>query len=137
MSEIDISGCAAIPRQIGVIEDIEVEAVGSQHVALVVRLVDCPVVAQTLWDIAPELGHCEAFVVLDNGESLAVFLTYAVGDDAAAVARLSLSIAPTTPSRWNLYSFFQTSVLRIPVADLIDAIPIHLILGVAEEVEEN
>ena len=84
MSEVDVAGHAAVAGQVGVVEHVVIEAVGGEKVAAVVRLVECPVVAQSL-------GHqhqhavVAKFVVFDDGERLERFAEAdAVGDDAAA-----------------------------------------------------
>ena len=46
--EIDVAGQAAVAGEVGVVQNVVVEAVGGQEVAAVVGLVERPVVAQAL-----------------------------------------------------------------------------------------
>src|SRR5690606_25523659 len=82
--QIDVTGHAAVTRQVGVVEYVIVEAVGRQYVASIVRLIDRPIVSQPLWS-QDKNSVVSKFVILDNGQGFEGFAeTDAVGDDAAA-----------------------------------------------------
>ena len=77
---------AAVAREVGVVQDVVVEAVGREDVAAVVGLVERPVVAQAL---GHEHQHAVVaqLVVLDDRQRLErLSEADAVGDDAAAEA---------------------------------------------------
>ena len=86
VSEVDVAGSAAVAGEVGVVENVVVEAVGGEEVAAVVGLVERPVVAEPL-------GHqhqhavVAQLVVFDDGQGLeGLAEADAVGDDAAAQA---------------------------------------------------
>ena len=84
VGEIDIAGQAAIARQIGVIQNVVVEAIAGKDVAAVIGLVERPVVPEAL-----RAQHQHAIiaklVIFDDGQRLERFSeTDAIGDDAAA-----------------------------------------------------
>ena len=49
VGQVDITGSAAIARQISMIQDIVVETIGGKYVPAIVCLVESPVVTQPLW----------------------------------------------------------------------------------------
>ena len=84
MGEVDIARQAAVAGQVGVIENVVVEAVARENVAAVVGAVEAPVVAQPL---RAEHKHAVVakLVVLDDCKRLeGLAESDAVGDDAAA-----------------------------------------------------
>ena len=58
--QIDVAGQAAVAGQVGVVQDIVVEAVGGEDVAAIVGFVERPVVAQSLGARARARGRCAA-----------------------------------------------------------------------------
>ena len=100
VGEVEVAGEAAVAGEVGVVEDVVVEAVGGEDVAAVVDGVEGPVVAEPL-GAEDEDAVVAELVVLDDGEGLERLAEAdGVGDDAAAEAA-SLSMAATTPSRWK------------------------------------
>ena len=86
MGEIDVAGRAAVAGQVGMVENVVVEAVGGEDVAPIVGLVERPVVAQALRN-QHEHAVIAQLVVLDDRERLESFAEAdAVGNDAAAEA---------------------------------------------------
>ena len=84
--QVDVARQPAVAGQVGVVQNVVVEAVGREDVAPVVRLVERPVVAQPL---RAEDQHAviAQLVVLDDGQGLERLAEAdAVGDDAAAEA---------------------------------------------------
>lgn len=117
MRQFDVTRYPAIARQVGVVEHVVVEPVSRQDVALVVGLVERPVVAQAL---GRQHQHAVVaqFVVLDDGQGFEGFAqTHAVGDDAATKAVQLVDGAHHTVAL-ELEELFHTTVLRMPVADL-------------------
>ena len=75
-----------VARQVGVVQDVVVEAVAGQDVAAVVRFVERPVVAQPL-GAQHEHTVVSQLVVLDDGQGLECLTQAdAVGHDATAKA---------------------------------------------------
>jgi hypothetical protein len=117
VGEINVAGSAAVAGEVGVVENVVIEAVGGEEVAAVISLVECPVVAQAL---RHEHKHTviAQLVVFDDGERLERLAEAdAVGNDAAAQP-FQFVDGPDNAVALKLYSFFQTVVLRMPVADL-------------------
>src|SRR5438128_2288408 len=86
MGEVDIARNPAIARQIRVVEDVVVEAVAGEDVAVVVRGKDRPVVSQPLGAKHEDTVVAE-LVVLDDRERLeSLAQADTVGQDAAAEA---------------------------------------------------
>ena len=84
VGEVDVARLAAVAREIGMVEDVVVEAVGGEEIALVVGFVKGPVVAQPL---GAEHQHAPVaqFIVFDDGQGLkGLPQADAVGDNAAA-----------------------------------------------------
>lgn len=80
------------------VQYVVVETVGGQHIALVVALVERPVVAQTL-GCQNEHAVIAQLVILDDRQCLEGFAqTYTVGNDATAEA-VQLVYRADTPSR--------------------------------------
>jgi len=90
------------------------EAICGQNIAPVVGLVDCPVVPQA-FRAEYKNPVIAQLVVFDNSQGLPKPTLSAMMQPPK---QFSLSMAPTTPSLWNLKSFFHTIVLRILVAAL-------------------
>jgi hypothetical protein len=86
MSQVDVTRQPAVARQVGVVKDVVVEAVSSQHVAPVVRLVECPVVPQALRSQHQHTVVAQ-LVVLDDGQCFeGLSQAHAVRNDASAKA---------------------------------------------------
>ena len=84
VGEVDVAGSAAVAREVGVVENVVVEAVGGEEVAAVIGLVERPVVAQALRH-EHEHAVVAQLVVFDDGERLeGLAEADAVGNDAAA-----------------------------------------------------
>ena len=58
VGEVDVARHAAVARQVGVVEDVVVEAVARKEIAAVVGAVEAPVVAQDVWGRGPAPGRC-------------------------------------------------------------------------------
>ena len=86
MGKVDIAGGAAVAREVGVIENVVIEAVGSEEVTAVIRLVERPIVAQA-FGYEHEYAVVAQLVIFDDGKSLeGLTKADAIGNDAAAKA---------------------------------------------------
>ena len=84
VGEFDVARESAVAGEIGVIEDVVIEAIGGEDVAAVVSFVDRPVVAQPL-GAEDENAVVTELVVFDHRERLEGFSEAdRIGDDAAA-----------------------------------------------------
>ena len=84
--QINVARGATVARQVGVVQDVVVEAVRRENVALVVGFVECPVVAQTLRRQHQNTVVAQ-LVVLDDRQSFEGFTEAdAVRDDATTKA---------------------------------------------------
>ena len=128
--------CAAVAREVGVVENVVVEAVGGEHVAAVVGLVDRPVVAKPLRR-QHEHAVVAQFVVLDDGQSLEGFPEAdAVGDDAAAEA-FQLVDGPDDAVPLELEEFFPDDAVANARRRLDDSFLVQLVAEVFEQVIER
>ena len=86
VGQVDVPGEAAITGQIGMIQDVIVEAVGGQNVASVIGLVDSPVVPQP-FGAEDEDPFVAQFAVFNDGQRFeGLPQPHTVGNDAAAEA---------------------------------------------------
>ena len=126
----------AVAREVGVVQDVVVEAVGREDVAAVVRLVERPVVAEPL-RAEHEHAVVAQLVILDDGQGLeCLSQADAVGDDAAAVA---LQLVDRADDAVALE--LEKLLPDVRVADagrrFDDAIFVQLLAEILEEVEED
>ena len=86
MGQVDVTGQTTVARQVGVIEDVVIETVRRQDIALVVRFVQRPVVAQA-FGAQHQYAVIAQLAVLDDGQGLeGLAQAHTVGNDAAAEA---------------------------------------------------
>ena len=130
------AGSAAVAGEVGVVENVVIEAVGGEEVAAVVGLVECPVVAQALGHqhqhaVVPKL------VIFDNGESLEGFAEAdAVGNDAAAQP-LQLVDGPDDAVPLELEELLPDSGVADAGGGFDDTLFVQFVTEVFENVEEG
>ena len=136
MGEVDVAGSAAVAGEVGVVENVVVEAVGGEEVAAVVGLVECPVVAQAL-------GHqhqhavVAKLVVFDDGESLEGFAEAdAVGNDAAAQP-FQFVDGPDDAVALELVELLPDGGVADAGGGFDDALFVQFVAEVFEDVEEG
>src|SRR5690606_8695994 len=131
--QIDVAGGAAVTRQIGVVQDIVVEAVRRENVAFVVSLVECPVVAQTLrrqhqYTIVAQL------VVFDDRQGFEGFTEAdAVCDDAATKA-VQLVDGANYAITLELEQLLPHHGIADAGSGLDDSVLVHLVTVIAKQV---
>ena len=127
---------AAVAREVGVVQDVVVEAVGGEDVAAVVRLVERPVVAQPL-GAEHEHAVVAQLVVLDDRQGLERLPEAdAVGDDAAAEA-VELVDRADDAVALELEELLPDDRVADARGRLDDPLLVELVAEVAEEVEED
>ena len=86
MGEVDISGQTGVARQIGVVENVVVEAIASEEVSAIIGAIEAPVVTQSL-GAKNQSTIVAQLVILDDSQRLEGFAEPdTVGDDATAEA---------------------------------------------------
>ena len=126
----------AVAGEVGVVQDVVVEAVGGEDVAAVVGLVERPVVAQPL---RAEHQHAVVaqLVVFDDGQRLeGLAEADAVGDDAAAEA-LQLVDRPDHAVPLELEELLPDGGVADAGGGLDDPLLVQLVAEVFEDVEEG
>ena len=127
---------AAVAGEVGVVEDVVVEAVRREDVAAVVGLVERPVVAQRFGH-EHEHAVVAQLVVLDDRQRLeGLSEADAVGDDAAAEA-LQLVDGADHAVALELVELFPDDRVADAGGGLDDALLVQLVATVAEEVMED
>ena len=136
VGEVDVAGSAAVAGEVGVIENVVIEAVGGEEVAAVVRLVECPVVAQALRH-QHQHAVVAQLVVLDDGERLeGLAEADAVGDDAAAEP-FQLVDGPDHAVALELVQLLPDRGVADAGGGLDDALLVQFVAEVLEDVEEG
>ena len=136
VGEVDVAGSAAVAGQVGVVENVVIEAVGGEEVAAVVGLVECPVVAQAL---RHEHQHAviAKLVVFDDGERLeSLAEADAVGNDAAAQP-FQLVDGPDDAVPLELVQLLPDSGVADAGGGFDDAFFVQFVAEVFEDVEES
>ena len=136
VGEVDVAGETTVAGQVGVVQDVVVEAIGRQEVAAVVGLVERPVVAQPLGD-QDQHAIVAQLVVLDDGERLeGLPEADAVGDDAAAEA-VELVDRSDDAVALELVELLPDNRVADAGGRLDDLFFVECILGCAEEMVED
>ena len=136
MRQFDVTRYPAIARQVGVVEHVVVEPVSRQDVALVVGLVERPVVAQAL---GRQHQHAVVaqFVILDDGQGFEGFAqTHAVGDDAATKAVQLVDGAHHTVAL-ELEELFPHHGIADAGGGLDNTLLVHLVTAVTKQVMQH
>ena len=111
--EVDIARGSAVPGQIGMIEHIVIEAVGGQCVAVIIGLINRPVVSQPFWAQNQNTVVAQ-LMILDDRERLECFpKSYTVGNDTATKT-IELVDGTNDPITLEFVEFFPDQ--RIPDA---------------------
>ncbi len=136
MRQVNVARRASITGQVGMVQHVVVEPVSRQHVALVVGLVERPVVAQPLRGqhqnpVVAQLG------VLDDGQRLeGLAQPDAVRDDAAAKAGKLVDGADDTVTL-ELEQLLPNDGVADARGRLDDALLVHLVVTVPEEMVQD
>ena len=136
VGKVDVAGSAAVAGEVGVVQDVVVEAVGGEEVAAVVGLVERPVVAQAL---GHEHQHAVVaqLVVLDDRQRLeGLAEADAVGDDAAAEA-LELVDRPDDAVALELEELLPDDGVPDAGGGLDDALFVQFVPACLEELKQD
>jgi len=86
MTKVDVSGRARVPGEVGMVENIIIEAIGSQYITSIIGLIDGPVIPQS-FGAEDKYSIVTQLVILDDGKRLKGFpQTNTVGNNTATEA---------------------------------------------------